>query len=90
MASIKWLCYGSLQNRIDMLETLSNLDAAEAMFDGIMQAVVCREVVGWREDARRLLLVLTDNGYHIAGDGRVCHIIAHLDYMDCTHYDKYY
>jgi len=37
----------------------------------LLQAVVCGEVVGWRENARRLILILTDRGYHIAGDGTV-------------------
>ena len=59
------------QSRISSLEVFSNLDAPEAMFDGILQATVCQEVVGWREGARRLLLVLTDDSYHIAGDGKV-------------------
>ena len=49
----------------------SNNDNPEALFDGLLQAVVCTEVVGWRENARHLILILTDRGYHIAGDGKV-------------------
>ena len=49
----------------------SNKDALESLLDGLMQATVCQEVVGWREDARKLILVLTDEGYHVAGDGKV-------------------
>ncbi len=51
--------------------TVTNIDSPEAMFDGIMQAAVCQEVVGWRENTRRLMLVLSDNTYHMAGDGKV-------------------
>lgn len=48
-----------------------NLDAPEGGFDAIMQAVVCRDQIGWREKARRLLVFSTDAGFHYAGDGKV-------------------
>lgn len=40
-------------------------------FDAIMQAVVCRNQIGWRDQARRLLVFSTDAGFHYAGDGKV-------------------
>lgn len=43
-------------------------------FDAIMQAVVCRNNIGWRDQARRLLVFSTDAGFHYAGDGKVCFI----------------
>lgn len=43
-------------------------------FDALMQAAVCRQHIGWRDQARRLLVFSTDAGYHHAGDGRVCSI----------------
>lgn len=48
-----------------------NLDAPEGGFDAIMQAIACRQQVGWREQARRLLVFSTDAGFHYAGDGKV-------------------
>lgn len=42
-------------------------------FDAIMQAVVCRNQIGWREQARHLLVFSTDAGFHYAGDGKVRH-----------------
>lgn len=48
-----------------------NLDAPEGGFDAIMQAVVCNEQIGWRTQARRLLVFSTDAGFHYAGDGKV-------------------
>lgn len=48
-----------------------NLDAPEGGFDAIMQAVVCNEQIGWRAQARRLLVFSTDAGFHYAGDGKV-------------------
>lgn len=48
-----------------------------------MQAIVCRDQIGWRERARRLLLFSTDAGFHYAGDGKVrffiiSYILNHL------------
>lgn len=48
-----------------------NLDAPEGGFDAIMQAVVCGDKIGWRAQARRLLVFSTDAGFHYAGDGKV-------------------
>nr|XP_031838530.1 integrin beta-PS-like [Nomia melanderi] len=62
-----------------------NLDAPEGGFDAIMQAIVCRRQIGWREKARRLLVFSTDAGFHYAGDGKLGGIIkpndgeCHLD-----------
>lgn len=63
-----------------------NLDAPEGGFDAIMQAIVCREEIGWRNQSRKLLVLSTDNGYHYAGDGKLGGIIkpndekCHLDH----------
>ena len=48
-----------------------NLDAPEGGFDAIMQAIVCKEKIRWRSNARRLLVFSTDAGFHYAGDGKV-------------------
>ena len=49
-----------------------NLDAPEGGFDAIMQAIACRDEIGWRNASRRLLVFSTDAGFHYAGDGKVC------------------
>uniref|UniRef100_A0A1B6CMD9 Integrin beta n=1 Tax=Clastoptera arizonana TaxID=38151 RepID=A0A1B6CMD9_9HEMI len=59
-----------------------NLDAPEGGFDAIMQAVVCRKQIGWREKARRLLVFSTDAGFHYAGDGKLGGIVKPND-GDC-------
>uniref|UniRef100_U5EVW7 Integrin beta n=1 Tax=Corethrella appendiculata TaxID=1370023 RepID=U5EVW7_9DIPT len=63
-----------------------NLDAPEGGFDAIMQAVVCRPQIGWREKARRLLVFSTDAGFHYAGDGKLGGVITPND-GDC-HLDR--
>ncbi|KAA0199416.1 hypothetical protein HAZT_HAZT010531 [Hyalella azteca] len=50
-----------------------NLDAPEGGFDAIMQAIKCKSQIGWRDNARHLLLFSTDAGFHYAGDGKVLH-----------------
>lgn len=70
---------------VKQAEVSGNLDAPEGGFDAIMQAVVCREQIGWRQKARRLLVVSTDAGFHYAGDGKLGGIVkpndgeCHLD-----------
>ncbi|KAL0268505.1 UNVERIFIED_CONTAM: hypothetical protein PYX00_010424 [Menopon gallinae] len=62
-----------------------NLDAPEGGFDAIMQAIVCKNEIGWREKARKLLVFSTDAGFHYAGDGKLGGIVkpndgeCHLD-----------
>jgi hypothetical protein len=46
-----------------------------------------KDVIGWRNDSRKLIVFSTDAGFHYAGDGRVCnkyiitiiHILFPLD-----------
>ncbi|XP_054463425.1 integrin beta-3-like [Anoplopoma fimbria] len=62
-----------------------NRDAPEGGFDAIMQAVVCKDKIGWRPDATHLLVFTTDAETHIALDGRIAGIVqpndgkCHLD-----------
>lgn len=48
-----------------------NIDGPEGGFDAIMQAIVCGDKIGWRRDARHLLIYTTDSLFHFGGDGRV-------------------
>lgn len=59
------------QKAVAMADVSGNLDAPEGGFDAIMQAVVCKNEIGWRDQARRLLVFSTDAGFHYAGDGKV-------------------
>ncbi|XP_041673033.1 integrin beta-3a [Cheilinus undulatus] len=66
-------------------EVSRNRDAPEGGFDAIMQAVVCKDKIGWRPDASHLLVYTTDAKTHIALDGRIAGIVqpndgkCHLD-----------
>ena len=48
-----------------------NIDTPEGVFDGLMQSMVCREQLNWREKARHIIVVSTDAPFHLAGDGKV-------------------
>ena len=60
-----------MQTEVDRAPVSGNLDAPEGGFDAIMQAIVCKNEIGWRDSARHLLLFTTDAGFHYAGDGKV-------------------
>lgn len=75
-----------------------NLDAPEGGFDAIMQAVVCKGEIGWREKSRKMLVFSSDSGFHYAGDGKLGGIVkpndgfCHLDsdgryYTESTNQD---
>lgn len=65
-----------IQTQVRRAAVSGNLDAPEGGFDAIMQAIVCKERIGWREHARRLLVFSTDASFHYAGDGKVIMIIS--------------
>ncbi|KAM8999040.1 integrin beta-3 [Sarcophilus harrisii] len=56
-----------------------NRDAPEGGFDAIIQATVCDEKIGWRNDASHLLVFTTDAKTHIALDGRLSGIVQPND-----------
>ncbi|XP_017276567.1 integrin beta-2 [Kryptolebias marmoratus] len=72
-----------------------NLDSPEGSLDAMMQAAVCGSKIGWRDSSTRLIVLATDAGFHMAGDGKlagilepndeVCHLSGHLS---GSHYTK--
>lgn len=44
-----------------------------------MQAIVCRAEIGWRAQARHVIVFSTDAGYHIAGDGKLGGVLTPND-----------
>lgn len=54
-----------------------------------MQAVVCKNHIGWRDGARRLLVFSTDAGFHYAGDGKLGGVIKPND-GECHMQDNMY
>ena len=80
---------------VKQAQVSGNLDAPEGGFDAIMQAIVCKNQIGWRDKARRLLVFSTDAGFHYAGDGKLGGIVkpndglCHLDSKGEPIFEKY-
>ncbi|XP_071340737.1 integrin beta-2 isoform X2 [Trachinotus anak] len=56
-----------------------NLDSPEGSLDAMMQAAVCGDIIGWRNSSTRLIVLTTDAGFHMAGDGKLAGILEPND-----------
>ncbi|XP_028926998.1 integrin beta-8 isoform X1 [Ornithorhynchus anatinus] len=56
-----------------------NIDTPEGGFDAMLQAAVCQSHIGWRKEAKRLLLVMTDQTSHLALDSKLAGIVVPND-----------
>ncbi|KAM8767774.1 integrin beta-8 [Acanthopagrus schlegelii] len=56
-----------------------NMDTPEGGLDAMLQAAVCQKAVGWRPEAKRLLLLMTDQPSHLALDSRLAGIVTPHD-----------
>uniref|UniRef100_A0A668A5C0 Integrin beta n=1 Tax=Myripristis murdjan TaxID=586833 RepID=A0A668A5C0_9TELE len=56
-----------------------NLDSPEGSLDAMMQAAVCGDKIGWRNSSTRLIVLTTDAGFHMAGDGKLASILEPND-----------
>ncbi|XP_073438439.1 integrin beta-3 [Dendrobates tinctorius] len=69
-----------------------NRDAPEGGFDAVMQAAVCDERIGWRNESSHLLVFTTDASTHIALDGRLAGIVqpndGHCHLGEDNHYTQ--
>lgn len=66
-----------------------NLDAPEGGFDAIMQAIACKNDIGWRDQSRKMLVYSSDAAFHYAGDGKLGGIVTPND-GSCHMYNNYY
>ncbi|XP_054901011.1 integrin beta-6 [Poeciliopsis prolifica] len=72
----------------------ANNDDVEAGFDAIMQAAVCGDRIGWRNDSMRLLVFVSDGDSHFGMDSKMagivipndgqCHLDANNEYSMST------
>ncbi|KAM9365076.1 integrin beta-2 [Pholidichthys leucotaenia] len=68
-----------------------NLDSPEGSLDAMMQAALCGDKIGWRKSSTRLLVLTTDAGFHMAGDGKLAGILEPNDercHMENNIYSK--
>uniref|UniRef100_A0A1X7UZW0 Integrin beta n=1 Tax=Amphimedon queenslandica TaxID=400682 RepID=A0A1X7UZW0_AMPQE len=65
----------------------TNIDNPEGTLEAMLQAVVCDDIIGWRDNSRKILLVMTDDTMHTAGDGALAGITKPSDGLCHTEYD---
>jgi integrin beta 1 len=71
--------YNRFSREVSQARVSGNLDAPEGGFDGLMQAIVCKDVIGWRAKARHMIVFSTDAEFHIAGDGKLAGVVEPND-----------
>ncbi|KAI4876648.1 hypothetical protein NFI96_014733 [Prochilodus magdalenae] len=71
-------------------EVSRNRDAPEGGLDAVLQAVVCKDKIGWRSDASHLLVFTTDATTHTALDGRIAGIVNPSDGQCYVNKENYY
>ncbi|KAI4809049.1 hypothetical protein KUCAC02_017964 [Chaenocephalus aceratus] len=54
-------------------------ESSKVGLDAMMQAAVCGERIGWRNSSTRLIVLTTDAGFHMAGDGKLAGILEPND-----------
>ncbi|OQV14598.1 Integrin beta pat-3 [Hypsibius exemplaris] len=67
------------KNRVKNALLSGNLDAAEGGLDALMQTMVCKDTIGWRNGSRKLVVFFTDGPFHYAGEGKLAGIILPND-----------
>ncbi|XP_055785586.1 integrin beta-6-like isoform X1 [Salvelinus fontinalis] len=73
----------------------ANIDLPECGFDAIMQAAVCGDKIGWRNDSMRLLVFVSDADSHFGMDSKMsgivvpndgeCHLDSNNEYSMAAH-----
>lgn len=71
--------YTLFSKNVEASKVSGNIDAPEGGFDALMQAMVCKDEIKWRPQARHLLVFSTDAEFHIAGDGKLAGVIETND-----------
>lgn len=71
--------YRVFSNNVASSKVSGNLDSPEGGLDALMQAIVCKDEIKWRAQARHLLVFSTDAEFHIAGDGKLAGVIEPND-----------
>lgn len=69
------------QTKVNEQIISGNLDAPEGGFDALMQVAACEKEIGWAANgtSRRLVVFVTDDSFHIAGDGKLGGIVTPND-----------
>lgn len=78
------------QQRVQNAPISGNIDNPEGGFDALLQVMVCDDHVGWRKDARRVIIFTTDESFHIALDGKLGGLVTPNDGLCHLNDNGYY
>ncbi|XP_075991987.1 integrin beta-6-like [Anticarsia gemmatalis] len=57
----------------------ANRDNPEGGLDALAQVMVCKEIIKWRNESRKIVVFMTDDPYHAAGDGKSAGVVQPYD-----------
>ncbi|XP_032788871.2 integrin beta-PS [Daphnia magna] len=66
-------------NEVNRAEIVETYDEPEGGLEALVQATVCTSQIGWRAKARHIILMITDNYSHLAGNGKLGGILVPND-----------
>ena len=72
---------GKVDAQIETFQT--NIDIPEAGLDAIAQAMLCPQIIGWEEDRKKIIIVMTDAEMHFAFDGILGGITDKFPMKEC-------
>eukprot|EP00079_Xenopus_tropicalis_P009383 XP_002933344.2 PREDICTED: integrin beta-8 [Xenopus tropicalis] len=67
------------KNVVGKQRIAGNIDNPEGAFEAMLQAAVCNTDIGWRKEARHLLILMTDQTSHLALDSKLAGIVTPND-----------
>lgn len=73
------------KEKVNASAVSANYDNLEGGLDALMQAIVCQERIGWRNQSRKIVILATDGLIHFAGDGKLAGVVKKNDkkcYLD--------
>jgi len=59
------------ERKVNETSTSGNIDSPEGTLDALMQVLVCKQQIGWRDQSDKIIVVATDAEFNYAGDGKV-------------------
>lgn len=70
---------GEFEKKVNSAKISGNLDSPEGTLDALMQVMVCGDQIGWRQQSDKIIVVATDEEFHLAGDGKLGGVIIPND-----------
>ena len=73
----------NLVNKIQNTKVSGGFDGPESGLDGLLQVLVCQGKIGWRPESSRIIVLITDNIFHVSGEGKMVGMWKEPDLQKC-------